>query len=50
MATSGVAIWAIASYHITEEEAHSVRQALEARRAGTGAAAAPLPPTLPAEA
>ncbi len=38
MLTSGVAIWAIASYPITEEVAHEVRAKLEARR-GTGAAA-----------
>ena len=29
---SGIAIWAIASYSITEEKAHEVRQQLEARR------------------
>jgi GPH family glycoside/pentoside/hexuronide:cation symporter len=29
---SGVAIWAIASYSITEEKAHDVRMELEARR------------------
>jgi GPH family glycoside/pentoside/hexuronide:cation symporter len=29
---SGVAIWAIASYTITEEKAHEVRMELEARR------------------
>jgi GPH family glycoside/pentoside/hexuronide:cation symporter len=33
MIASGLAIWAIASYHITEEEAHTVRKVLEARRA-----------------
>ncbi len=37
MLTSAVAIWAIASYPITEEVAHEVRAKLEARR-GTGAA------------
>jgi GPH family glycoside/pentoside/hexuronide:cation symporter len=30
--TSGIAIWAIASYSITEEKAHEVRTQLEARR------------------
>jgi GPH family glycoside/pentoside/hexuronide:cation symporter len=29
---SCIAIWAIASFSITEEKAHEVRQALEARR------------------
>jgi GPH family glycoside/pentoside/hexuronide:cation symporter len=29
---SGIAIWAIASYPITEEKAHEVRLQLEARR------------------
>ena len=29
---SGVAIWAIATYPITEEKAHEVRMQLEARR------------------
>jgi GPH family glycoside/pentoside/hexuronide:cation symporter len=29
---SGVAIWAIATFSITEERAHEVRLALEARR------------------
>jgi GPH family glycoside/pentoside/hexuronide:cation symporter len=29
---SGIAIWAIASYSITEEKAHEIRQQLEARR------------------
>jgi len=29
---SGLAIWAIASYSITEEKAHEIRQQLEARR------------------
>ena len=32
MVTSAVAIWAIASYTITEEKAHEVRRDLEARR------------------
>jgi GPH family glycoside/pentoside/hexuronide:cation symporter len=36
---SGVAIWAIWAYPVTEEAAHAVRQQLEARR-GTGAAPA----------
>ncbi len=36
MLASGVAIWAIASFSITEEKAHEVRQQLEQRR-GTGA-------------
>ena len=40
MVTSGIAIWAIASYRITEEAAHQVRATLEARR-GKGAAATP---------
>ena len=35
MITSGLAIWAIATYPITEEAAHEVRATLEARR-GTG--------------
>jgi GPH family glycoside/pentoside/hexuronide:cation symporter len=30
--TSGLAIWAIASFSITEEKAHETRMALEARR------------------
>ena len=34
--TSGIAIWLIASYSITEQKAHEVREALEARR-GTAA-------------
>ena len=34
-AASGIAIWAIASYTITEEKAHEVRTALEKRR-GSG--------------
>ena len=29
---SGIAIWAIATYQITEEKAHEVRLELEARR------------------
>jgi GPH family glycoside/pentoside/hexuronide:cation symporter len=37
--TSGLAIWAIATYPITEKAAHEVRARLEARR-GPGAAAA----------
>ncbi len=40
MFTSGLAIWAIAAYPLTEEKAREVRTQLEARR-GTGAAAAP---------
>ena len=36
---SGVAIWAIAAYPITEQAAHATRQKLEARR-GSGAAPA----------
>jgi glycoside/pentoside/hexuronide:cation symporter, GPH family len=40
MVTSGIAIWAIAAYPITERAAHEVRLKLEARR-GTGAVAAP---------
>jgi GPH family glycoside/pentoside/hexuronide:cation symporter len=39
MIASGVAIWAIAAYPITEEAAHEVRTRLEARR-GRGAAVA----------
>jgi GPH family glycoside/pentoside/hexuronide:cation symporter len=39
MLTSGLAIWAIATYPITEAAAHEVRAKLEARR-GTGAPAA----------
>jgi len=39
MVTSGLAIWAIATYPITEEAAHEVRATLEARR-GTGTPAA----------
>ena len=35
---SGVAIWAIASFSITEEKAYEIRQKLEARRGGTAAA------------
>jgi GPH family glycoside/pentoside/hexuronide:cation symporter len=35
---SGVAIWAIASFSITEEKAYEIRQQLEARRGGTAAA------------
>jgi len=38
MITSGLAIWAIAAYPITERAAHEVRAKLEARR-GTGTAA-----------
>ena len=37
-AASGIAIWAIAAYSITEEKAHEVREELERRR-GTAAAA-----------
>jgi len=33
---SGIAIWAIATFSITEEKAHEVRQKLEARRGETG--------------
>jgi len=36
---SGLAIWAIASYHVTEAEAHAVRTRLEARRGRGGDAA-----------
>jgi GPH family glycoside/pentoside/hexuronide:cation symporter len=35
MAGSGIAIWAIATYSITEEKAHNVRMQLEARRGRT---------------
>ncbi len=38
--TSGIAIWVIWSYTITEEKAHEVRKALEARRGAAGTAAA----------
>ena len=38
MVTSGIAIWAIARYPITEEVAHETRTILEARR-GTGTVA-----------
>ena len=31
-AASGIAIWAIATYTVTEEKAYEVRQQLEARR------------------
>ena len=37
--TSGLAIWVIASYSITEEKAHEVRKALELRRGTPGAKA-----------
>jgi GPH family glycoside/pentoside/hexuronide:cation symporter len=40
LVASGLAIWAIAAYPITEEAAHQVRAQLEARR-GKGAAPAP---------
>jgi len=33
---SGIAIWAIATYSITEEKAHEVRVKLEARRGTPG--------------
>ncbi|MFT5458504.1 MAG: GPH family glycoside/pentoside/hexuronide:cation symporter [Myxococcota bacterium] len=36
--TSAIAIWAIATYSITEERAHDIRQQLEARRGRTDAA------------
>jgi GPH family glycoside/pentoside/hexuronide:cation symporter len=39
---SGIAIWAIASFSITEEKAHEIRQELERRR-GTPDAPAPAP-------
>lgn len=29
---SGIAVWAIATYSLTEERAHEIRQQLEARR------------------
>lgn len=32
VATSAIAIWAVATYSITEEKAHDIRQQLEARR------------------
>jgi GPH family glycoside/pentoside/hexuronide:cation symporter len=38
-AASGLAIWVIASYSITEEKAHEVRRLLEARRGGPALAA-----------
>jgi GPH family glycoside/pentoside/hexuronide:cation symporter len=31
-AASAIAIWAVASYSITEDKAHEIRQQLEARR------------------
>jgi GPH family glycoside/pentoside/hexuronide:cation symporter len=37
VAASAVAIWAIASYGLTEEKAHEVREALERRRGKAGA-------------
>jgi GPH family glycoside/pentoside/hexuronide:cation symporter len=37
MITSGIAIWAIAAYPITEERAHQTREALERRRGIAGA-------------
>ncbi len=40
MIASGIAIWAIATYPITEEKAHEVRQELERRRGRPQAAAA----------
>jgi GPH family glycoside/pentoside/hexuronide:cation symporter len=30
--TSAIAIWAVATYPITEEKAHEIRKELEARR------------------
>jgi GPH family glycoside/pentoside/hexuronide:cation symporter len=38
--TSGIAIWVIASYPITEEKAHDIRKELERRRGASAAAAA----------
>jgi GPH family glycoside/pentoside/hexuronide:cation symporter len=40
MVTSAIAIWAIATFPITEEKAHEVRVALELRRGKPGAALA----------
>jgi GPH family glycoside/pentoside/hexuronide:cation symporter len=40
--TSAIAIWAVASYQITESRAHEIRAELEARR-GTGGEVAPEP-------
>ena len=37
--TSGIALWVIASYSITEEKAHEVRKELERRRGSPGTAA-----------
>ena len=37
--TSGIAMWVIASYSITEEKAHEVRKELERRRGTPGAVA-----------
>ncbi len=37
MVTSGLAIWAIAAYPVTEQAAHEVRARLEARRGAAGA-------------
>ena len=35
MVASVIAIWAIATYPLTEEKAHEVREALESRRGKT---------------
>jgi len=40
MLTSGLAIWMIASYPITEERAHQCREQLEQRRGAASAAPA----------
>jgi GPH family glycoside/pentoside/hexuronide:cation symporter len=42
MVTSGIAIWAIATFSITEERAHEVRMELERRRGSPGKPAAQL--------
>lgn len=41
--TSGVALWAIAGFAITEERARAIRLELEARRGGPAAASAEVP-------
>jgi len=37
MISTGLAMWAVASYSITEEKAHEIRQQLEARRGAPAA-------------
>jgi glycoside/pentoside/hexuronide:cation symporter, GPH family len=43
MITSAIAIWAVATYPITEERAHAVRAQLESRRGAAVPAAEPVP-------